>query len=77
MDDIVIVKVFNTVKSLAKEFECFGLSKYVFGVLVIEQITTFGVVHDHIDCVLFEHSVPEFDNVWMVEFGVHFDFSLN
>lgn len=70
MDDIVVVKVADSLQSLTEESKRFWLSEDCFGVLVIEQVTSLCVLHHHVDFVIFEQRIPEFDEVRMVDLAV-------
>jgi hypothetical protein len=38
---------------------------------VVEEVTLFCVLHDHVDVVVLGDGVPEFDDVWVVGVEVY------
>jgi hypothetical protein len=58
--NIVLVHIPDTLESLCEKSEGFGLTEGCFGVLVVEEIAVFSVVHDHVDGVILKEGVPEF-----------------
>lgn len=70
MNDIILMEVIDTLESLSKEPEGFGLGEDSLCVLVVEQIAVLGVFHDHVDLAIFEESVPQFYDMGVVYYGV-------
>ena len=62
---------------LIEELEGFSLVELEFTVLVVEEVAFLCVFHDQIDHVLVEDSVPELDDVGMVEERVEVDLPLD
>lgn len=53
MNDVVAMKVAESLESLAKISKSFRLSEDGFSVLVIEEITPFSILHYHINVAVF------------------------
>ena len=77
MKDIMLVQVMYCVQGLREEFEGLNFRKDVFGVLMIKQISMFCVLHDHVDMVILEQSVPKLDYVGVVHFQMQADLALD
>ena len=77
MDHILVVQILDAFEGLDEESEGFGLAEYIFGVLMVEKVASFGVLHDHVDDIILDDRVPQFDNMRMVQFGVESDLPLN
>ena len=76
MDDIILVHVADPLQSLAEKSKGFGFSEGSFGILVVEEVPIFSIVHNHINAIVFEKSVPQLDNVRMVDSAVNCDLPL-
>ena len=70
VNDVLAMEVPDSLQSLYQEFKGLGLAEDIFGVLVGEEVALLGILHNHIDGVSFEDSVPQFDDVRVVEGGV-------
>ena len=77
MDDILLVQVPNSLERLREELECLCLSEAVFAVLVVKEIAVFCVFHDHEDPIAIDESIPQLDDMRMVQFTMQFDLSLH
>ena len=67
MDDIILVHVANPLQSLTKKSKGFRFSEGSFGILMVEEISVLSIVHNHVNAIVFEKSVPQLDNVRMVD----------
>lgn len=76
MHDVVGVQVADCRHGLAEELEGLGLTDVAVFVLVGEESAIFSQFHDHVDDVLFDEGVPEFDEVRVVHAGVEVDLPL-
>ena len=53
MDYVPFVEIVHSLKSLGEEPESLGFSEGGFCVLVVEEVTAFRVLHNHVDAVSF------------------------
>lgn len=77
MNNIVAVQIHNSAQCLCEKLEGLGLAKYVFGILVIKQISHLRVLHHHVDILTVVKRVPDFYNMGVVYFRVQFYLSLH
>jgi hypothetical protein len=73
---VVGVHVFDGGEGLAEELEGFCFSDALLPVLVAEKRSVLCEFHDHVDDVVLDEGVPEFDEVRVVHAGVEVDFPL-
>ena len=76
MKYIILVQITDTLNSLHEEFESFTFGEGYFFILVVEEIAIFGVLQDHVDIVLVDEGIPQFDYVGMVNLRVQLYLSL-
>lgn len=77
MNNILLVQISNSLESLREELECLCLCEDIFAVLVVEKISKICVFHDHEDAIAFNESIPQLDDMWMIQLTVQFDLSLH
>ena len=77
MNYILSVQVLQTLQGLAEKFEGLSLFEHCFGVLIGKQIALFCELHNHINKISIDYSVPEGDNVGMLELGVQSNLSFD
>lgn len=77
MNHIVAMQVGHSLKGLSKKLEGFCLCEDSFCVLVVKEVASLCVFHNHIDGVMFYKGVPEFDEVWVVQLSVELYFSFD
>ena len=58
MYNIILMHIFNSLQGLCKEPKCFRLSEDGFSVLMVEKIAIISIIHDHIDDIIFQESIP-------------------
>ena len=68
--------IFNSLQGLCEKPEGLRFSKNGFGVLMVEEVAVVGIIHDHIDGVILEKSVPQFDDMWVIDESMDGDFPL-
>jgi hypothetical protein len=76
MNYIIGVEILNPLQCLSEKFECLSLSKYVFRILMIKEITNFCVLHDHMNAFLIYDGIPQFDYMRMIKLLMYIYFSL-
>ena len=77
MDNILTMKIANSLQSLDKEFESLTLRKYTLRILIRKEVSLLRIFHYHIDRISIQNSVPQLDDMWMVQLRMQSDFSLN
>jgi len=73
---VVLMHVPDGGQTLAEEFEGLGLAQLGLLVLVAEQGAVLCQLHHHVDYVVLDESVPQFDDVRVVHTGVQVDLAL-
>ena len=73
---IIFMHIHNSLQCLTEKSEGLRLSEDGFCVLVVEEVAILCVVHDHVDAVIFQECVPEFDDVWVIDETVNGNLSL-
>ncbi len=83
MDDVVVVQVDDSLERLCEKLESLWLGEDIFAILVVEKVSGFCVLHDHVNILCVIEGVPDLDDVGVVDFGVElylpfykFDFGL-
>ena len=61
------MQITDTLNSLHEEFESLAFRKCNFFILVVKQIPIFSILQNHVDIVLINEGIPQFDNVRMVD----------
>ena len=61
---------------MCKKPESFRFCEYILSVLMVEEVAIIGIIHDHIDSVIFQKSVPQLDDMRMVNESMNGDFPL-
>jgi hypothetical protein len=75
MHDVFRVHVFDCRQGLTEEFVCLSLANSLMFVLVGEESAIFGQLHDHVDFAFLNESVPQFDDMRVVDSCMQVDFS--
>ena len=73
---IVFMEIFEGTESLAEELEGLSLTDGSVLVLVGEEGAVLGQLHNHVNDVIFDEGVPQFDDVRVVDPRVQIDFPL-
>lgn len=76
MHDIMSVQVFDGVEGLAEELEGLCLVDGSMFILVSKQSPIFCEFQNHVDNLILQHGVPQFDDVGVVDAGVEVDLPL-
>jgi hypothetical protein len=66
MDDVVFVEVCDPLKCLREKAKSLWFCEGRLGILVVEEIAVFCVLHDHVELIILHNGVPEFDDVWVI-----------
>lgn len=61
------MEVVHRRRTLKEVLEGLGFPELDLGVLVVEEVSSFCRLHDHIDHVILQQCVPNFDDVGMIE----------
>ena len=73
---IMFMEIFEGTEGLAEELEGLCLTDGSVLVLVGEEGTVLGQLHNHVNNVIFDEGVPQFDDVRVVDPRVQIDFPL-
>lgn len=77
MHDVLTMKVSNALEGLDEEFECLWFRETILTILMAKQITIIRIFHYHIDAIIFQKSIPKFNNLRVVQPIVKSDLSLH
>ena len=76
MDDIILMHVADPLQSLTKKSKSFRFSEGSFRILMVEEISVLSIIHNHVNTIVFEKSIPQLDNVRMVDSAMNGNLSL-
>lgn len=77
VDDILRVQELKCLARLVEVFEGLELGEHCPTILVVEEVAPLGVLHHHVEQLVFREGVPKFNDMGVVDLGVDFNFPLD